>query len=127
LGKLSDRIGFKGTIIIGFTLFTVVYTGMALSHTLYLFCVFFFLYGLYAAATESVAKAWISNVTDTNETATAIGTYTGFQSIASMIASSFAGWLWITFGAPVTFLFSAGMTILIIVYFLFSVPRLKHH
>ena len=116
LGKLSDRIGFKKTLIFGFIVFAVVYFGMATSHELYQFMILFFLYGIYAAATESVAKAWISNISDKKDTATAIGTYTGFQSVFTMIASSFAGWIWLVFGASATFLISSGATLLIVIY-----------
>jgi len=122
LGGLSDKIGFKRTMLIGFVLFAIVYSGMAISNELPVFYVLFFLYGLYAAATESVAKAWISNIAEKEDTATAIGTYTGFQSICIMAASTLAGWIWLTFGAPATFLFSSGVTLLIMVYILVLVP-----
>ena len=118
LGRLSDRIGFKKTLISGFVVFAIVYSGMAISHELYQFFILFFFYGIYAAATESVAKAWISNLSDKKDTATAIGTYTGFQSVFTMIASSFAGWIWLMFGASVTFIITAVITVLIIVYLL---------
>jgi MFS family permease len=126
LGKLSDRIGFKKMLLFGLLVFAVVYTGMALSHELYQFFILFFLYGIYAAATEGVTKAWISNISDTKDTATAIGTYTGFQSVCTMMASAIAGWVWITFGAPATFLFTAGSTILISVYLFGFVQERKH-
>ena len=54
----------------------------------------FFLYGFYAAATEGISKAWITNICAKEDTATAIGTFTAFQSICTMIASSLAGLLW---------------------------------
>jgi len=78
------------------------------------------LYGIYAAATEGISKAWISNITDKNDTATAIGTYSGFQSIFTMVASSLAGLIWFQFGASTTFLVTAVATLLVIVYFSFS-------
>lgn len=123
IGRLSDRIGFKNTFIIGLLMFAVVYTGMAMADQLYLFLILFLLYGLYAAATESVAKAWISNITDKKDTATAIGTYTGFQSVCTMLASALAGWVWFTFGAEATFLVSGITTLLIIVYVLLIIPK----
>jgi len=125
VGGLSDRIGFKKTFLIGLVLFASVYSGMAFSNSLYQFVGLFFLYGVYAAATESVAKAWISNISDKKDTATAIGTYTGFQSIFTMIASSLTGWIWLVFGAPAAFLFSAIATILVIVYVIAVVPSRK--
>ncbi len=127
IGKLSDRIGFKNTFIIGLILFALVYTGMAVANQLYHFFILFFLYGLYAAATESVAKAWISNITDKKDTATAIGTYTGFQSICALIASGLAGWIWFVFGAQATFLFSGITTIFIIFYVLMIIPKPSPH
>jgi hypothetical protein len=76
----------------------------------------FFLYGIYAAATEGVSKAWITNIVDKNETATAIGTYTGFQSICALFASSFTGFLWMEFGGLVTFTTTAFVTLVVIIY-----------
>jgi MFS family permease len=122
LGRLSDKIGFKKTFLVGLTLFAIVYSGMAFVQDLPLFFVLFILYGVYAAATESVAKAWISNITEKKDTATAIGTYTGFQSICTMMASALAGWIWVIFGAPATFLLSASITVLIMVYIFAIVP-----
>lgn len=123
IGRLSDKIGFKKTFIIGLFLFAFVYTGMVIANQLYLFVVLFFLYGLYAAATESIAKAWISNISDKKDTATAIGTYTGLQSICTMLASTLAGWIWFSFGAESTFLFSGFTTILIIIYMMLIIPK----
>lgn len=123
LGKLSDKIGFKTTLIAGFILFALVYAGMALSDELYQFIILFLLYGVYAAATESVAKAWISNISDKRDTATAIGTYTGFQSVFTMLASAFAGWVWLTFGAAVTFSLSAIGAMSLVIYFTFLVRQ----
>lgn len=123
IGRLSDHIGFKKTFIIGLILFAFVYLGMAMANQLYLFFILFFLYGLYAAATESIAKAWISNISDKKDTATAIGTYTGFQSVFTMMASALAGWIWFAFGAQATFLFSGIITVLIILYVVLIIPK----
>jgi len=127
IGRLSDKIGFKSTFLIGLCLFALVYTGMAFANQLYLFLILFFLYSLYAAATESIAKAWISTISDKKDTATAIGTYTGFQSVCTMIASTLAGWIWFSFGAEVTFLFSGITTLLIIFYVLVIIPKPVQH
>src|SRR5687768_3576315 len=77
---------------------------------------YFSFFGLYAAATEGISKAWITNIVDKKETATAIGTYTGFQSICALIASSLTGFLWSTFGSVVTFIITACVTLLVIIY-----------
>ncbi|MBS1687593.1 MAG: MFS transporter [Bacteroidetes bacterium] len=118
LGILADKLGLKNVFVAGLAVFAIVYAGMAFNNNLYVFLLLFFLYGVYAAATEGIAKAWISNIADRNDTATAIGTFTSFQSICTLIASSVAGLLWYQFGPTVTFLASAVVTIIVVVHFL---------
>lgn len=122
MGILADSVGVKAIFIIGLALFAIVYFGMAVNTNLYLFFVLFFIYGIYAAATEGISKAWISNITDKKDTATAIGTFSGFQSICAMLASSFAGVIWFQFGAETTFMITAIVTVLVMIYFL-TVPN----
>lgn len=118
LGIIADRIGLRLVFAMGLIVFSIVYTGMAVTNNLYVFFTLFFLYGIYAAATEGVAKAWISNITDKKDTATAIGTYTGFQSICTLLASSLTGLLWHYLGPMAAFLVSAAVAFGLAVYFL---------
>ncbi|MHB1197014.1 MAG: MFS transporter [Lutibacter sp.] len=122
IGILADKIGLKTIFIIGLALFSVVYFGMALNTNLYFFFGLFFLYGIYASATEGISKAWISNITDKKDTATAIGTFSGLQSICTMLASSLTGLVWFNFGATAAFLTTATVTLLVIIYF-FTIPK----
>ena len=117
-GIIADSIGLKKIFIVGLGLFAMVYFGMAVSTNLYFIFGLFFLYGIYASATEGISKAWISNIIDKKDTATAIGTYSGFQSICAMLASSLTGLIWFQFGATSAFLVTGIATVLIIVYFL---------
>ena len=73
---------------------------------------------MYASATEGISKAWISNIVPKDETATAIGTYSGLQSICALIASSLTGFLWFTFGPMITFVITAAVTLVVIGYLL---------
>jgi MFS family permease len=93
LGILADRIGLKTVFLSGVGTFCITYFTMGVTATIGGFVIAFTLYGIYAAATEGVAKAWITNVVSKKDTATAIGTYTGFQSICASFASSFTGFL----------------------------------
>ena len=123
-GILADRIGLKKIFVTGLVLFAVVYAGMTVNGSLYWYGFLFLIYGLYAAATEGISKAWITNITKKGDTATAIGTYTGFQSICTMMASSITGWVWFTFGANVAFFATSIVTLLVLIYFLIvNVPE----
>ena len=121
IGILADKIGLKKVFIFGLSLFAIVYFGMATNTNLYVFFGLFFLYGVYAAATEGISKAWISNICDKKDTATAIGTFSAFQSICTMLASALAGFIWFTFGASIIFIVTGIATLIIIIYFMYSV------
>ena len=116
VGIIADKLGLKKIFILGLVAFVIVYTGFAFNNNLVVFISLFAIYGFYAAASEGISKAWITNIVDKHETATAIGTYTGFQSIAALIASSFCGFLWYHFGAMATFLITASVTAIVIIY-----------
>ncbi len=117
LGMYADRIGLKKMFVFGLSIFSIVYFGIGLSSNIAVIIGMFFLYGLYSAATEGISKAWISNVSDKADTATAIGTYAGFQSICAMIASSIAGLIWFNFGASATFVFTGAISTVLVFYF----------
>jgi MFS family permease len=121
LGILADKIGMKKIFVSGLMLFAIVYTGMAYAHSNIVFAALFFLYGVYAGATEGIAKAWITTICKKEKTATAIGTYTAFQSVITLIASSLAGIIWFSFGASVTFLLSGIVALFISIYMAFFI------
>ncbi|NLR56918.1 MFS transporter [Chitinophaga polysaccharea] len=123
LGVLADQIGLKKIFVAGLLLFTIVYAGMAAAGGWYWYGLLFFLYGLYAAATEGISKAWISNITSKDDTATAIGTYTAFQSVCTMLASSLTGLLWFEFGAGSALLTTAAIAFMVVLYLLIIVPE----
>lgn len=123
VGIVADRIGLKPIFVAGLMVFAVVYWGMAGITTDYLVFGLFFLYGIYAAATEGISKAWISNITDKKDTATAIGTYSALQSICTMLASTLTGFIWFQFGATAAFMLTSTVALLVAVYFMTSVSK----
>ena len=118
LGILADKVGLRKMFIAGLIMFALVYLGMAIGSGWYVYLILFSVYGIYAAATEGIAKAWISNIADKKDTATAIGFYSGFQSICTLLASSLTGIVWYSFGSTVAFVGTACVTIVVVVYFL---------
>ena len=122
IGILADNIGLKTIFLGGLALFAAVYLGMAINKNVYVFFGLFFLYGLYAAATEGISKAWISNIVEKRNTATAIGTFAGLQSLCAMVASSLTGLIWFEFNATAAFIITAIVTLLVIFYLL-TIPK----
>mgnify|MGYP003876514485 CR=1 FL=1 len=121
LGVLADRLSFKKIILLGFALYTLVYGGFAFSPSIPVIFMLFALYGIYAAATEGVIKAWITNLAHKENTATAIGFYTSCESIAALVASIIAGALWTSLGSTSTFIVTAAISIIVFIYFLLRI------
>jgi MFS family permease len=121
IGIIADKIGLKRMLIIGLVIFAAVYFGMSASSNIYFFLLLFFFYGIYAASTEGISKALISNISKKEDTATAIGFFTGFQSICALIASSFAGIIWYSAGSSATFAISGIAALMVVLYFIFFV------
>ena len=124
IGALADRIGLKTMLISGLFIFAVVYTFMGFASSLAIIGVLFFLYGIYAACTEGISKALISNMADKPDTATAIGFYNSFASIFTLLASTLAGVLWYAIGPKAMFMIS-GAGVFAVVCYLVMVFRFK--
>jgi MFS family permease len=107
MGRLGDRIGLKKTFLGGIAVFIAAYTGILFARDFFTVLALFFAYGIYAAMTEGISKAWISNLCKKEDTATAIGTYTAFASLATMLASFTAGLIWKLVSPEATFLLAA--------------------
>jgi MFS family permease len=125
LGVLADKIGMKKILVFGLFIFSLSYYLIGISTDIMHFIAVFLLYGIYAAATEGISKAWISNVVSKNETATAIGLYTSFQSIATMLASTLTGLIWYNFGSSIAFTITSIST-LFIALFIYSIKETNH-
>ena len=121
MGVLADRFSYKKIILLGFTLFAVVYGGFAFSPSIAVIFILFAVYGIYAAATEGVIKAWITNLAHKENTATAIGFYTSCESICALLASIIAGALWTSFGSTSAFISTSVISVVVCIYFLLKI------
>jgi len=124
LGILSDRMGQKTIIIAGFIIFALVYFFYGFAGSTIVFGLLFLFYGIYAASTEGISKALISNMVSKEDTATAIGFYNSFASILTLAASSIGGLIWFTFSPRAMFIFS-GIGVAIATGYLIMIFRLK--
>jgi MFS family permease len=123
VGIIADKLGLKRILVAGLLIFAGVYTSMGFADRLWQFGIIFSFYAFYAAATEGVSKALISNISAKADTATAIGFYTSLASICTLLASSLAGLLWFNYGPKVMFLVSGAGVFCVVLYF----AILKHN
>jgi MFS family permease len=121
LGRLADKVGMKKVFLGGILLFSVVYLVFSFTNSITVIFGAFVVYGLYAAATEGISKAWITNFSHKENTGTAIGFFTSCESIAAFVASALAGLIWTTWNSSVVFLVSATAAIITFLFFLFYI------
>ena len=118
-GSLADRLSLRLIFKLGLVLFGATYLGFALTSEAHawIFIVLFVLYGIYAACTDGIAKAWISKVVRGRDVGSAIGNYQAFNSIAALLSSSIGGLIWFGFGHQIFFLATGILAFVVILYF----------
>jgi len=113
LGGLSDKYGKKKIFSLGLLIFSLVYFGFALVPEIELIWLLFALYGIYAASTEGISKAWISDLIPDEQRGSAMGLLTMLSSFSVMLGSFLTGILWDQFGSAIPFLLSAAVSLVI--------------
>jgi MFS family permease len=108
-GILSDKIGRKRVIALGWLIYAVVYFGFALSHSIWLIWVLFACYGVYYGIAEGVAKAFVADLVPAERRGTAYGYYQGVVGITLLPASLLAGFLWDKVSPATPFYLGAGL------------------
>jgi MFS family permease len=116
VGILSDRTGHRSMIMAGFLAFATVYGLFSFAGSVWAFGLLFLVYALYSAASEGISRAMITNLAVREHTATALGFYNSFASLATLAASSIGGFIWFTFSPRAMFLFAAGGVLLTVIY-----------
>jgi len=128
LGALSDKIGRRKLIIAGWLAYGLVYLGFAFSQTGSQIWALFGIYGVYYAATDGVAKAFIADLVPNERRGTAYGLYNATIGLMALPASVIAGLLWQGafgwdgFGPAAPFIFGAGLALLAGILFWILVP-----
>ena len=112
VGWLSDRLGRRGIIVGGFCTFAIVYLGFALTPSAALIWPLFALYGLYGAAAEGVAKAYVADLSTPANRGTALGLLQTVQGLMAFAASLAAGFLWTHIAPAAPFLYGAACALL---------------
>ena len=120
LGAWSDRIGRKQILIGGLFVFAGVYSGFSFCQSTYEVALLFAVYGLYMAATEGVAKAWIVDLAPDELKATGLGIFAATSGFCSLFASTVTGALWDNFSSTVALGFGAGGALLAAILLIFQ-------
>ena len=112
LGRLSDRIGRKKLLVTGYVIFSTVYLAFAFASSQATIIFAFILYAFYTAMITGVERAYIAEISPRDLKGTMLGLHSTIVGVALLPASLIAGLLWDGFGAPTTFIFGSGMSLL---------------
>jgi MFS family permease len=93
-GALSDKIGRRAVIAVGWTLYSVCYAGFALASSSWHVIGLYLLYGAYHGIAAGAAKALIPELVPPHLMALAYGGYATAVGLVSLPASLLAGVLW---------------------------------
>lgn len=107
LGKLSDKIDRKKILMLGLTIFSIVYVGFAFASNIAHFVVLFLVYGLYMASTDGAGKALAVDLAPQEKKATYLGMLGSVTGLTTICASVTAGALWDLKGDSWAFVYAA--------------------
>lgn len=93
-GLLADRLRRPQVFAVGLVFFAVGYLGLGLVHSHVLGWLVLGAYGLFAACTDGVGKAWISALAGPAHQGTAQGVFQGLSGMGVLLAGVWAGLLW---------------------------------
>jgi len=108
-GVLSDKLGRRRVITLGWFIYALVYLGFALASDIWQVWLLFACYGIYYGIVEGVARAFVADLVVEEKRGTAYGLYHGVVGLTLLPASLIAGWLWDTVNPAAPFYFGAGL------------------
>jgi MFS family permease len=127
-GALSDRLGRRRMLLLGWLLYGVTYLGFAAARAGWQAWLLMLVYGVYYGLTEGVAKAFVADLVPAERRGSAYGIFHAAIGLTALPASLLAGVLWqgvgtwTGWGASAPFLFGACMALLAAVLLL-RLPR----
>ena len=114
-GIISDKIGRKKTLILGYCVYSFTCFGFIFSNSLGLFMILFAMYGLSFGLIEGTGRAFASDFVTGDLAGTALGTFHTCISLAVLPAGIIAGILW-NFNPNFTFIYGTTLGILSILF-----------
>lgn len=122
-GALSDLIGRRALIVLGWAIYAAIYLGFAVASARWHLWALYLGYGLYYGAFQGAASALVADLVPKALRGTAYGLFNAAVGVAAFPASVLAGLLWQWFGPPAPFMVGGGLALLAAVLLMLALPR----
>jgi MFS family permease len=109
LGSLSDRIGRKPIIVTSFIYYAVIYILFGFATRQWMIWVLFAAYGIYYGLSNGIFRAYVADIVEEDNRATAYGLLNTVIGLALLPASLIMGLIWDLHGSKIAFAVSAGL------------------
>jgi MFS family permease len=110
-GRMSDRVGPRAAIVLGWMVYAAVYAGFAVAAAEWHAWALFVVYGLFFGLTEAPEKALVAALAPAGVRGSAFGWFHAVAGVAALLASILFGVLWDEFGSAAAFLTGAGLAL----------------
>ncbi len=117
-GILSDKIGKRTVLMLGYGLFAITSLGLVFSTNIATLLVFFITYGIFYAGVDGVQRAYVSDLAPPHLKATALGTFHTAVGLTALPGGFIAGLIWDKIAPEGTFIYGMLLSLLALCMFL---------
>ena len=110
-GILSDKIGRKPVLMMGYVLFATMAIGLLFTSQIYAIFVIFVVYGIFYAMIDGSQRAFVADLAPPDLRATALGTFHTSIGLIALPGGFLAGILWDVISPEATFLFALALAL----------------
>ncbi len=122
-GTLSDKIGRRPILVMGYLLFAIISFGLILSSNIYGLLLCFIIYGIFYALIDGAQRAFVVDLAPEHLKATALGTFHTAIGVVALPGGFIAGLLWDKISPESTFVCGFVLSIIAFGLFVFVKPE----